>query len=1540
MRWGAALAAAVFAGTLPGSATAQSCTAESRLHTVNAAFAQFAEIGGRDEWVADWVRLLGEGYTVKTMMSANLHDPGYFARFVDGRSSSSAILTDLYRHILAREPDDGAWGMIGVGETHGWHAVIDAMLNSAEYNARFGDHIVPGDPIVAWDCARANFTAQAHQGTSRDATQGAAAVSYTTPAYVSLDQPRSLTFAYSSGVARPTGLVRINVVHNTNDAPSRASIRLQLNGGWLTDEVFFNAGAGATQLSAQFDAGAHYSAAWTITAVVRKYWADGRMQETPVPVRVPIVNERNSPFGAGWMLAGYQRLKDQGDGVFITEGGVGSWFERLGACGADGICRYTSPAGDFSTMTYNGYTFDRRYPDGSVVRFAHDGRMLDHRDRFSNLTVYGYDGSGRLTSVTDPIGKVITLGYTGAGALAWVEDPMGRRTTTAAYNSALYHFRHPDNTLALDLHLVQDGTGAWVLDTYWTEAAPRATGWHMGTHFDYDAHGQVAAVTAPQVKVTDVGVGQNVDMRPVVTSRSLEMAVLAPSGTGSVGNPAPRVLPENVRVEGTDARGFTTRAAVDPFGAPTRIEEPLGRVTSLTRDRHGRSMRTVASSGHVSRAEYRGMELRLTEDLVTGVVVEMTYTRDHQLLAATGGSTSVASTYERDENDPAGSGGSLIKSQVGSEIRAFISGVDGRTTRIFGPGRDMKIFHENQYPAFGNTQFVVSTGNVWTEYTYDGGGRPNKVRRARGYPTPRGDSVLHEYDSLNRLRSTTDPAGHVTRYDHAPLFKRITDPRGESHEFTFNALGWLVTRRDPGGRVESYRYDRNGNLTSSTNRRGQKITYAYDELNRLRWRDADGERTVFDPDANGLVSVIANAESLDSVVTDLSRTASVRVARRAGSRFALSSSYDPGGKLISVQSVAPWSGYGVVYHYLPDGSDGLGGLCTTSPVSSCVGPTTTLGYDPAQRASVISLPVGTVTASGASVRYSLATVDSALGVTLSRDVDGRVEKRTTVAEDSTRNFKYDRRGQLTRVDDYVRRDVEECGYDPTRTPQQYCYPVQLWDLSRQQSYSYDAVGNRNDSGAVLEVGNRLTSFDGFSLIYDDDGNLTRKVKPGVDDLQIGWNSFGQLTGASRFQVGSLRYGYDASGMRVRKTYPDGRVVRYLYSRENLVAEVDGSGAVLTEYHYLPGLDRPHSLRRGGQIYYYLTDGPGNVVGLVDASGNLVNEYRYGPWGAAEYVRETVPQPLRFTGREYDGELGLYYYRARWYDPHAGRFISEDPLGISAGPDPYAYVGNDPVNRNDPSGLCPGWSGSNVGYIPLTGGALYNICTRDTLFRTISDVFARARDCRLSFYCSDPAAEARHMEALDNELRQNEPGAHARATEAVNSTPYQRGQNDAFGPSDQIVLGVGARLAPVKPYLDAAALAVISLPLTAEGYGTMAVLGLSRGFATAAQTGDHIVLGLRAYGLVDVAKSVGGRHLLHDANWMQTLRTGVATPSTRFTVSLNGFAGSTPYSQVMGAVQKGLTPFAAPTQWEMAPLHQAGRLETSTFMLYGQIVFPF
>ncbi|MCU0293550.1 MAG: hypothetical protein MUF10_16440, partial [Thermoanaerobaculaceae bacterium] len=100
------------------------------------------------------------------------------------------------------------------------------------------------------------------------------------------------------------------------------------------------------------------------------------------------------------------------------------------------------------------------------------------------------------------------------------------------------------------------------------------------------------------------------------------------------------------------------------------------------------------------------------------------------------------------------------------------------------------------------------------------------------------------------------------------------------------------------------------------------------------------------------------------------------------------------------------------------------------------------------------------------------------------------------------------------------------------------------------------------------------------------------------------------------------------------------------------------------------------------------DGLGSVVRLTDSNGNVVHSYQYDAWGNIEAETGAPVDGVQytFTGREWDPETGLYYYRARYLDPKVGRFISEDPIGFAGGdPDLYAYVWNRPTAFIDPPG---------------------------------------------------------------------------------------------------------------------------------------------------------------------------------------------------------------------------------------------------------------
>jgi len=108
---------------------------------------------------------------------------------------------------------------------------------------------------------------------------------------------------------------------------------------------------------------------------------------------------------------------------------------------------------------------------------------------------------------------------------------------------------------------------------------------------------------------------------------------------------------------------------------------------------------------------------------------------------------------------------------------------------------------------------------------------------------------------------------------------------------------------------------------------------------------------------------------------------------------------------------------------------------------------------------------------------------------------------------------------------------------------------------------------------------------------------------------------------------------------------------------------------------------------GGETrFYYHYDGLGSVVALSNNSGVIAEQYHYDIFGTPD-TTSSVGNRFMFTGREYDTETSLYYYRARYYKPSIGRFLQTDPIGYSGGINLYAYCDNNPIGWADPYGLC-------------------------------------------------------------------------------------------------------------------------------------------------------------------------------------------------------------------------------------------------------------
>jgi RHS repeat-associated protein len=124
-------------------------------------------------------------------------------------------------------------------------------------------------------------------------------------------------------------------------------------------------------------------------------------------------------------------------------------------------------------------------------------------------------------------------------------------------------------------------------------------------------------------------------------------------------------------------------------------------------------------------------------------------------------------------------------------------------------------------------------------------------------------------------------------------------------------------------------------------------------------------------------------------------------------------------------------------------------------------------------------------------------------------------------------------------------------------------------------------------------------------------------------------------------------------------------------------------------NYLNGNRIDEKLRQRASVggaFYFLQDHLGSAAALLDASGNVAERMQYEPYGESP---DSASTRYGYTGRERDAAVKLMYYRARWYDPKHGRFVSEDPIGFSHNEmNLYRYVLNNPVRFTDPNGKNP------------------------------------------------------------------------------------------------------------------------------------------------------------------------------------------------------------------------------------------------------------
>jgi RHS repeat-associated protein len=281
--------------------------------------------------------------------------------------------------------------------------------------------------------------------------------------------------------------------------------------------------------------------------------------------------------------------------------------------------------------------------------------------------------------------------------------------------------------------------------------------------------------------------------------------------------------------------------------------------------------------------------------------------------------------------------------------------------------------------------------------------------------------------------------------------------------------------------------------------------------------------------------------------------------------------------------------------------------------------------------------------------------------------------------------------------------LDNAGNRTSRTPQpsgtasNYSYDniYELTDVTQgsttTESYTYDPVGNRTASLGVSSYtnnsSNELTATSNASYTYDANGNTLTKVV-GSNTTTYAWDFENRMTSLTLPGTGgTVSFKYDPFGRRIYKSSSSATSI-FAYDNRNLIEETNSSGGVVARYAQALRVDEPVATLRSSTTSYYEADGLHSVTSLSNRAGSIAQSYTFDSFGNQTASSGSLTNPFRFTGREFDSETNLYFYRARYYDPSIGKFISEDPIQSKGGINFYAYVANNPINYRDPSGLCP------------------------------------------------------------------------------------------------------------------------------------------------------------------------------------------------------------------------------------------------------------